>query len=384
MSEKTETVEKKKTRARGPVDRLWFALSEPLVWGGLFVLIGLIMVATVLNAMPPQVSSNWWVVAFRSSEALRSVVTLGILGLGVALVLAINRFRAAQGAADPGEPDTVTTDDFEEPSRVIRHAPLLGAVLMVVGAGIALTDWSLAQRQMPPSRLTVPTQQKIEAYPSVTATSSVKVMLPSRAYLRTINVEDQSAVVEFLQVGQEEGEGRVQTLRAFDPVEIADFRWSILGVEYSDSVLSAVVEPDGEGAIPAKGSVGGTLQFEIDGPEYKILRITRNYLGVLGPAVELEHPDDGRFWIFQRATTGKAEPEFIHNFILKRVERAPVGIIAVSQAPTEDLLPAAGVIFVIGLALFLFLPEIIVRRREEGAAIWSLNEASEFVDGEGE
>jgi hypothetical protein len=231
---------------------------------------------------------------------------------------------------------------------------------------------------MPPSRITVPAQQKVEAYPAITATSSVKVMLPSRVFVRGVDVQEQTASLEFLRVGEEEGQGQIQTLRAFDPVEIRGFRWSVLGIEYSDAVLAAVVEPTKDGAIPAMGTVGDTLQFEIEGPTYRVTGITRNYLGVLGPAVELENDEFGKFWLFARAHRGKAAPDFAHGLRLDRIERAPVAILAVSEAPAQNLLPVAGILFIVGLALFLLAPDRLVRRRDDQLHAWSLNEASEL------
>lgn len=382
MNKEPKHVEAPVSAAPGRLDFLWNLLARPMTAGVLLFFIGLILVATVLTAMPPQVPSSWWTVAFRSAEALRSFASLGALALGAGLVLLVERVRAMLGANAASAPDRL----LDEPPQggtgaetgLLRFAPLVGVVLMVAGVVTGVGSWAASQRDMPPSRLTVPTQRKIETYPAVTATSSVKVMLPSRGYVRTINVDEQTAAVEFLQVGEEKGEGRMQTLGSFDPVEIDGFRWSMLGVEYSDAVLSAVVEPSGEGAIPAQGAVGDTLQFEIDGPEYKVMQITRNYLGVLGPAVELDHPDEGRFWVFERAQDPKVAPRFEHGLRLRQIERAPVAIISVAPAPSQDLLPVAGILFIVGLALFLFFPDLVVRERDDGWAVSSLNEAGDL------
>ncbi len=360
---------------------VWGKLGQPLVWGGLLVLIGLILLADVVTTLPGQSSANWWITAFRSPQSIRSLATLGVMALGSAAILGMARWSVHRGATPSGHPDA-TGLQLDSPRGFRALAPLLGIALMVVGAAVGVGDWAASQRLMPPSRITVPPQQRIESYPAISATSSVKVMLPSRVFVRSVSVQDQTAALEFLRVGEESGQGQLQTLRAFDPVEVQGVRWSILGVEYSDAVLAAVVEPTKDGAIPAMGTVGDSLQFEIDGPTYKVTQVTRNYLGVLGPAVELENDEFGRFWVFQRAAAsdGERTPTFDHGLKLSRLERAPVAVLAVSEAPAQDLLPVAGILFVVGLALFLLLPDIVVRSREGETLVWSVNEASALED----
>jgi hypothetical protein len=175
-------------------------------------------------------------------------------------------------------------------------------------------------------------------------------MLPSRVKVVAVDPEAAKATVEIREAGEEEGVRN--DIFVGDPLDVGQFRFALVGLEYSAAVRAAVIgKKDG---IDARGTRGTKVRLEPDGPEYEIRQIVTNYLGFMGPAVQLADPDENTFWVFQRETE-LDEP--LHGMVLRRIETAPVAVFAVAKTPMSRYVSLGAILLMLGLAMFVFVSE---------------------------
>lgn len=325
------------------LERAWRFVARPEFVGVLTFVAGLVaLIAPTSNVADPP-SYGWWTAAFRFPDASRVVASLlagsAVVALGIAAATALSQSAAPSRS--------------RRRRRRIPREKLLEASawsLMIVGAATGIFVWLASQAALPPSRVAVAPGQTIESFPAIASGRSVKVMLPQRLRVVEVDPTEGRAVIELVGAGDEAGV--LNDIYVGDPLPLQGFTVALLGVETNRSVYSAVMSM--EGGIEARASVGEKVRFVPDGPQYEVRQIVRNYVGRMGPGVQLAPPEGETFWVFERDSQ-LDEP--MTEFRLQRLETAPVAVLAFASAPFPGGLPAGGVIFVAGLALFLLRPE---------------------------
>jgi hypothetical protein len=181
----------------------------------------------------------------------------------------------------------------------------------------------------------------------------MSLMLPLRAQLLSLDIESGTAKFKFFRAG--ESEGVEETVHAGEPLVIGDYRLALLGYDYDQRNLQVALKKAGEKTIEPVGAVGGEVQFELDGPLFTIRNITRNYLGVMGPAAQLADADDKLFWVFQREPN---DLQMTRQISISGISTAPLALFAISSAGTgPDLGIVAAIFFLLGMALFIGFPD---------------------------
>jgi len=331
MSERRSRT-RRKQRNDGPgaqaqyvwLERLWAIVARPWFIGVALVIAGIVVMLAPTATVPPSPSYGWWIAAYRFSNASQGAVTLLVVASLLALALGVESWRARK--ARPGEV----------------------FVLGLMGAGIVmgLLTWFVAQADVPTSRVAVAPGQTIEAYPAIESGRAFKVMLPTRIFVSDVDPEAGKATVELRRPG--ENGGVVNDVFVGDPLEVTGYQLALVGLELDPRARSAVLTMPG--GIERRASLRSKVRFTPDGQEYEVRRITSNYLGVMGPAVELATGEDDIFWVTQR---GSELENPLHEIRLLRLEAAPVPVFSLTKTNVGATVPAAGTLFAFGLALFL-------------------------------
>lgn len=292
------------------------------------------MVLATANSVPDTPSHGWWVAALRFPDAIRASAAILAVAAVFGLGIAIERFRRPAGSEE------------ERSTRL----PTLAICVMGLGVLTSVFVWFLGQTDLPPSHVSIPNGQTIEAFPAIETGSSFKVMLPTHVKLLGVEPEAGKATLELRGAGEKEGVRN--DLFVGDPLEIGDFRFALIGLEYAPAVRAAVLTKTG--GIDARGTAGGTVRFTPDGPEYNVRQIVTNYLGFMGPAAQLVDPDDNSFWVFQRENE-LDDPLF--DIALKRVETAPVAVFSVAATSLHRYSSIGAVLLIVGLAMLILVSD---------------------------
>lgn len=315
------------------VDRAWRFVARPEFLGTLLAVAGLVLLLAPTSGVPETPSRGWWVAAFRSADAARAAATLVSAGSVVGLGMLVARVLTHRGAA----------------RRAVLW-PTIALGLMGTGVSFGTLSWLSAQSDLPTSKLSVPPGATIESFPAIASGRSFKVMLPQRIFVESVDPEGSKAVIELRKAGEEEGVRN--DVYVGDPLPLHDLRIALVGVEIDPRVRSAILyEPDG---IEVRAAKGEKVRFKPDGPEFEVRQIATDYLGAMGPGVQLADPEGQTFWVFERDSK---LPSAMTEVRLKRLETAPVAVFALASTPVEGALAAAGFIFVLGLALFLLVSD---------------------------
>lgn len=316
--------------------RLWEFVVQPPFVGALLVVAGLIVALAPTASVPEAPSQGWWVAAYRFANAAQSGVTLLLVAGSFAGALAFAEFQRRKAARQ-------------------NVMPLLGAATMGLGILLGVGSWFGGQTSIPTSRVSIAPGQTIEAFGAIESGRAFKVMLPNRIFVDSVDPQDGRATIELRKAGEESGVRN--DIFVGDPLEVGDYRIALVGLELDPRARTAVLTE--EGGIEVRASVASKVRFIPDGPEYEVKQITLNYIGVMGPAVELLGPDGDRFWVFQRdAQLDKP----LAKIRLLRLEAAPVPVFAIAPARGSALGPLAALCFLIGFFIVL-----VVRDRGEGS-----------------
>ncbi len=346
------------------VDRAWRLAVQPASIGLLLLVASLILLVGPMNATPKTTNFSWWSSAFQAEGMARAAASLiamaGMLGLG----LLLNRWSLRRGVTSDAPADGPKSG---APTQVVA----VGVALMSLGIVGASLLWIFAQTSISATHVSLPIGRTIESYPAASGNGFIRVMLPSRLKIRSLDVETGTVELELSKVDEP---GVVQKLEVGQPIDIEGMRYALVGVEFDPRIVRGVFSSSEPETIATTASLGDTFKVGIDGPEYKVLQVVRDYLNILGPAVEVESEAAGRFWLFQRAAP-------IKNFVapdglrLDTLESAPVVILGVSRGEPTELFGAAGIVFLFGLGLFLFKRDRVFGKTKDGEGAWSLNEA---------
>ena len=355
---------------RGWVDILWDVLVTPRAVGALVLLAGLGMVGSPWGRLPKRLAPQWWDWAFQSAESLQVVVLLLTAAVPLSIGLWL-RSRAATVGADvvlcesPGSEYSGQT--------LVSKASLFGIVLMCVGALGSLGLWLSIQQDVPPTRAAFSVGEKEEFVMARVGGRPVRMMLPRRVEVTDLRWDDKpGASVEFSRPGQQDV--APQRVDLGQSVEIGLKRFTFVGIQEDPDALRAVIASSKPNTIPVVTRKGDTFKVALDGDEYRMLEMELNYIGAMGPAVQLQREGENTapFWVFMRRPDKKFGDAFAHGLTLERLETAPAAVFTVSPVmPFEPLIAFVGC-FVLGLGMMLTFPGL-QRRGKRGLV--SLNEA---------
>lgn len=367
----------------GLVERVWEQLTDPRTPGLLLLLSGVVLVSSPWSRQPEPLALSWWESAVNLPDALSVAAGLAAAATVLLLGVLLNRYHLATGAPK----DTESGEDarFESRSKKeVRESRVpgfawAGAISMVAGIALVVGYWFVSQRQVPAARVALAVGETIDNYQVPRGGQGLKVMLPSRVRLATLKAgDDAAASIQIFGVAEEPP--KPANIAPGQGIEVDGYRFTFIGLRPDVTKLRAVLSSDKPDTIGSSATEGETFKLSLDGQEYKVVEIARNYLGMLGPAVKVESPEHGEFWVFQRASQAEVAPEFGHDIQLDRVETTPAAIFSVARSMPFWPLSAGGTLFVVGFALLILFPERIVRREERDVRIWSFNEAGRVAE----
>jgi len=338
------------------VDRAWSVVTAPASVGVLVSVTGAICVVVAVAS-----AGDGWLEPLRPTFALPAVAGL----LGGAAVLAAGAYWERWRRSRPGPEATGWS---------ARAVPAVGVLCAVVGVGLLIANWLMFLRASPPGEMILNEGDQAEAFEGSVAGESVEIMLPARVRLDGVEVGSRPTVeLAFSEPGSDPF--RRARLAAGQTTQIEGLRIAPVGLAADSGALRATISSEADETITATVATGDTFRLRPNGPEYQVRDIVENYLESLGPAVKVESPERGAFWLFGRSG-GPKEPEFIHDLRVERLERAP-GVVF-SVAPVIPRWPAGtgGVLLLLGFAVVLVVPERVrIDIEEEGERPASFNDA---------
>lgn len=352
------------------VERAWRLAVNPPAIGALLLTSALIAIVGPFNALPDGPALSWWSTTFQADGMARGAASLFIMAAVLGAGLLLTRWQVQHGDVLDTLPDGLGAGKT-------TRLPALGAALMGLGVALGVMTWMVAQSQVAPTRVALPVGKTVESYHARTVNGAMRVMLPSRLKIKSVSADTGSAELELSKVGET---GILQTIVVGEPVDIDGVRYALAGVEYNPQIVRALFSSRNADSVPAAANVGDTFRVTLDGPEFKVVQIARDYLNAMGPAVELESEATGKFWVFQRATPIDVF-DSPHGLKLETLETAPVVLISISRGQPLQVFGAAGVLFLAGLALFLFSHDRVFGKSRKGEGAWSLNESHTLEEG---
>lgn len=380
-------------------------MSRRAVVGSLWIVAAVLCFFAVAADPMSLASPQQWATAYSQPEIARGLAiamvlaTVGLLGLGW-------RRWTGRGTPDRRLP--------EEPPELGRQVWLgrLGLVLMVAGALVVVGDWLSAHRAVPAGELVLPLNESMETVEVTQGARSVDVMLPLRTTLRGLRLgDDPVAEVQFARPDQQGVAPR--EFRPAQSLDIDGMRFVFSGFATETTRLRAVLSSPDENTIEAAGVAGDEIQLSVDGPIYRIVDATTDFLdvfapapnvdeaqaqlmlmaqgyplGVMGPAVQLEDEQGRTFWVFQRSGLGQDISGVEQNLRLDELQEVPSAVMTITDVRPIWPFSLGIVLFVIGWALLFGFPERIIRRRRDGTIwLWSFNQvesANSLADHKGQ
>lgn len=247
-----------------------------------------------------------------------------------------------------------------------------------MGAVLLVASWLAILRAQPAGEMILTQGETAESFSGRVAGESVDIMLPERFRLTGVEFRDPPVFDVALTKPGSEPHRRAR-IAPGQPVDVGNLRATPVGLAADSSSLRATVSSSEDDTITATAAEGETFRLRPEGTEYEVAKIVKNYLGSLGPAVQLESSKHGTFWAFQRMPETE-QPEFLHDLRVDRLEQAP-GVVF-SVVPLIPRWPAgvAGVLLLVGFAMLLVSPERIRRATESPeAALASINDAGRLL-----
>ena len=355
---------------RGWVDILWDLLVTPRVVGGLLLLAGIGIMGSPWGRLPKRIAPQWWEWAFQSAESLQVVVLL----LTAALPLAIGVWLRSKDAATGADVVLCQAPEREHDGlSMASKAPFFGILLMGIGALGALGLWLSIQQDVPPTRAAFSVGEKEEYVMARVGGRPVRMMLPRRVEVTDLRWDDKpGASVEFSKPGQQDVSA--QPVELGQSVEVGGKRFTFVGIQEDPEALRAVIASNRPNTIPVVTRKGEKFKVSLDGEEFRLIDMEINYIGVMGPAVQVQREGEGNapFWVFMRRPGKGFGDALPHGLTLDRLETAPAAVFTVAPVmPFEPLIAFVGC-FVLGLGMLLTFPGV-QRRGKRG--LTSLNEA---------
>jgi hypothetical protein len=332
---------------------------------------GLALIAAPLMQLPTRLDRGWWTDPMQAPDLLQVALVLlavaSVLGAGLGWHSSRAPLEREDGAW-AGEPREVTP---------MHRLPWAGLGLAVVGALSVLGCWVSLHGELPVAISPFAVGVQTEFVETTLRGQPLSMMLPRRVEVTQIQMGERPQVsLRFMRPKQ--ADVPVQQLVAGESLDVEGLRFTFMGIAEDGQRLRAVVGGVGPDSIDAAGSKGQEVRVSLDGPGYKILEISPNYMGAMGPAVQVESEQEGRYWLFQRADKD-GKDRLGRPIRLLRLETQPTAIFAV--APARPLWPMATAVLLLaaGIGLLLSGPEL---RVGSGGRWASLNAAGELADEE--
>jgi hypothetical protein len=351
------------------VSAAWDAVARPERVGALILVAGLVLMAAPLVQLPKRFDRSWWTDPMQAPDLL--TIALVLLASSAVLVGGLGWFIAQQA---PLIEDGQLADADLKPT-TLHRVPWLGAALALVGGVGVVACWVGVHGEVPvaigPFGLGVQT----EFVETTLRGQPLKLMLPRRVEVTSLSAgEAPQVALRFMRPKQTDAQP--QALAAGESIDVESMRFTFLGVAEDGQALRAVLGGTTEQSIEAAGRKGQKVRVSLDGPEYTIHEISVNYMGAMGPAVQVESEAEGRFWLFQRASKD-GKDMFGRSLRLIRLETQPAAILA--TVPARPLWPMATSVILLaaGIGLLLGAPEL--RRSAAGRGFASLNAAGELA-----
>lgn len=367
-------------------------LVSPGVVGAALVLAGLALVAAPWLVAPDLHSRTFWSKPLTSPDALRVSVMMTALAIGVMIALAWRRYALDIG--DTSDHARITEDarvrlvDVQLLESRGWLAPWIGLTLMILGSALGVGSWLALQRGVPATEASIPLGRETEAVGATVGGQAMQLMLPRRITVTRIergtpgDPEDPARVTARFALPKQDDVPE-ETIVAGESLDVEGTRFTFVGIREDKRSVRAVLEGIGEQVIEQRVAKGESFRVALDGPIYTLDDLTADYLGRMGPAVQVSSPETGSFWVFQRDTREELGARGVDaDLALKRLETSVGAVFTVAPALPFWPIITAGALFVLGLAGLLSAPELVRRRREDD--LWSLgsiNEAGSLAEG---
>lgn len=357
----------------------WGLLVKPHVVGLLLSAAGgLLIIAPWLKA-PKRLGASWWTNGFEDANIVMFVAVL--LALGAPLLIGLWWQRRAQikELVPIAQADLLMSEPHPEtPKASIGALPLLGAALMIVGALMGVGTWFMLWRDVLPTQAAISVGQPTEFVRAEVAGEPLRLMLPRRVTISNVRMAAPQSVEMTFSLPKQ-NDAPTQTLGPRESIDVAGKRFTFIGLINDPQNLRVILGGSGEQSIEATGRVGQKVKVSLDGPEFEVKQILRNYLGAMGPAVQLSSESTGTFWLFERQVNPKLGPAFDHGLKLVRLETLPAAVFNVSpELPFWPLITSV-ILFVLGAGGLFGAPQLSpVGRR--GLRAFSLQEAGRWAE----
>lgn len=314
------------------LQRAWAFFVRKETAGLLCLIGGAVLILSPSTIALSEPSRSWFITPFFNIDAIQTTASIVVIIMALFLGLGLNKVASGNRR------------------RVLRrHTPTIAVALMVTSVAIAIFAWAAFHFFLPVSRISLAVGQPVQSLPMHHVLGRTKVMLPMQTSVKEIKIPQESVSLLFKKMDDEEGV--TETIHAGEPIIAGNYRFALLGFEYNEQHLQASLSTIGENAVQQVSAIGGEVRFTLnDEDPFKVVAIVKNYLGVLGPAVQLESEKTGKFWVFQR---GPTNPLMSNNIKVDLVETAPLAVFAVSDSRVRDAISPMGVVFLLGLLMFV-------------------------------
>ncbi len=316
------------------VEQLWSQLVHPAVIGGVFLAAGVLALVAPFLKLPARKSFDFFAQPVQATDALQIVILLvvgaSVLGAGAL----VQSWLSGQGRKGFG---------------ALRFAALGSAGLGIIGL---VASWLSLQTDVPATQAYFGLGQQVEHVVGKVRGKAVKIMLPQRVKVVSLDQNSEGqALLKMELTRPKQREVEPTPLQVGESITVDQTRFTFVGTGADVQQLRAILVGAGEQSIEAVARKGGTVRVTLDGPEYDVMDISLNYMG-MGPAVQLESEETGAFWVFARA--GK-DQVFSQKLRMLRVENMPAAVMTVGPARPFEPLVASGLLLVLGLGGLMLL-----------------------------
>ena len=322
--------------ASSTVDRLWGALVRPEVLGGALLVSGALAMCAPFFKLPARKAASFFSDPVQATDLLQIVILLGVavvvLGLGALL----------QGWLGSRQ-------------SVVRQR-ILAILVAGLGAVGVLATWLSLTTDVPATQATFGVGEQVEYVVGKVRGKPVRIMLPQRVKVLSIERPDEeavstSALLTFELTRPKQRDAAPNTLQVGASIDVEGTRLTFVGTGSDVKQLRAVLTGKGEQSIEVAAKKGDTVRVTLDGPEYEVKDISLNYMG-MGPAIQLAAPEQGAFWVFGRVPEAKGEvapSPFSHDLRLLRLESVPAAVMTVGPVRPFEPLVASGALLLLGV-----------------------------------
>lgn len=356
----------------------WSLLVKPHIVGALLCGAGgLLMVAPLLKA-PKRLSASWWSGGLEDANLLMFVAVLLALAGPLLIGLWWQRRLEERGEAERASADMLLSDPPELKSKALAMVPWLGVALMLMGSLVGVGCWFSLFRDVLPTQAAISVGQPTEFVRAKVSAEPLRLMLPRRVTISDVRMAaPQSVTLTFALPKQTDA--KPQTLSARESIDVAGKRFTFIGLINDPQQLRVVLKGTDERSIEATGRVGELVRTSLEGPQLEVKQITRNYLGAMGPAVQLSSEQTGTFWLFERQVDPKYGPPFDQGLKLVRLETLPAAVFMVGPELPFWPLVLAVILFVLGAGALLGFEQLSLMGRGRRLAS-SLHEAGRWAE----